>query len=89
MVELDHSQAASVNGGYVYRGKKFPELDGKYVFSDYMTKRFWAATVKGDRCVELVDLVDPTIRSACFGEDNAGELFFADYDTGLMYTAIR
>lgn len=86
VVELDHSQAASVNGGYVYRGKKFPELEGKYVFSDYMTKRFWAATVKGDRCTELVDLVDPTIRSACFGEDNAGELYFADYDTGLMYT---
>jgi putative heme-binding domain-containing protein len=86
VVELDHSQAASVNGGYVYRGKKFPELDGKYVFSDYMTKRFWAATIKGDRCTELVDLVDPTIRSACFGEDNAGELFFADYDTGLIYT---
>ncbi|MFY7951277.1 MAG: PQQ-dependent sugar dehydrogenase, partial [Armatimonadaceae bacterium] len=86
VVELDHSQAASVNGGYVYRGKKFPELEGKYVFSDYMTKRFWAATVKGDRCTELVDLVDPTIRSACFGEDNAGELYFADYDTGLLYT---
>lgn len=86
VVELDHSQAASVNGGYVYRGKKFPELEGKYVFSDYMTKRFWAATVKGDRCVELVDLVDPTVRSACFGQDNAGELYFADYDTGLMYT---
>ena len=86
VVELDHSQAASVNGGYVYRGKKFPELEGKYVFSDYMTKRFWAATIKGDRCTELVDLIDPTIRSACFGEDNAGELYFADYDTGLLYT---
>jgi putative heme-binding domain-containing protein len=86
VVELDHSQAASVNGGYVYHRKKFPELEGKYVFSDYMTKRFWAATIKGDRCTELVDLVDPTVRSACFGEDNAGELYFADYDTGLLYT---
>jgi putative heme-binding domain-containing protein len=86
VIELDHSQAASVNGGYVYRGKKFPEWEGKYIFSDYMTKRFWAATVKGDRCTELVDLIDPQIRSACFGEDNAGELYFADYDTGLLYT---
>ncbi|MCU0704250.1 MAG: PQQ-dependent sugar dehydrogenase [Fimbriiglobus sp.] len=86
VVELDHSQAASVNGGYVYRGKKFPEWEGKYIFSDYMTKRFWAATVKGDRCTELVDLIDPQIRSACFGQDNHGELYFADYDTGLIYT---
>jgi putative heme-binding domain-containing protein len=86
VIELDHSQAASVNGGYVYRGKKFPEWEGRYIFSDYMTKRFWAATIRSDRCTELVDLIDPQIRSACFGEDNAGELYFADYDTGLIYT---
>lgn len=86
VIELDHSQAASVNGGYVYHGKKFPELTGKYIFSDYMTKRFWAATIKSDRCTEMIDLIDPQIRSACFGQDNVGELYFADYDTGLIYT---
>ena len=86
VIELDHSQAASVNGGYVYRGKKFPELVGKYVFSDYMTKRIWAATIKGDRCTELVDLTAPTVRSVCFGEDADGELYFTDYDGGVLYT---
>ena len=89
VIELDHSQAASVNGGYVYRGKKFPELSGKYVFSDYMTKRIWAATIKGDRYTDLVDLTEPTVRISCFGETNDGELYFADYDTGTIHTLER
>jgi putative heme-binding domain-containing protein len=89
VIELDHSQAASVNGGYVYRGKKFPELTGKYVFSDYMTKRIWAATIKGDRYTDLVDLAEPTVRVSCFGETNDGELYFADYDTGTIHTLER
>ncbi|MFO0937276.1 MAG: PQQ-dependent sugar dehydrogenase [Gemmataceae bacterium] len=86
IIELDHSQAASVTGGYVYRGKKFPELYGKYIFGDYMTKRIWAATIKGDRCTELVDIIDPTIRITAFGETNDGEIYLADYDTGTIHT---
>lgn len=86
VVELDHSAAASVTGGYVYRGKKFPELVGKYIFGDYMTKRIWAAKVDGDRLLELVDLIDPTIRVSAFGEDHAGEIYFVDYDSGTVHT---
>ncbi len=86
VIELDHSAAASVTGGYVYRGKKFPELVGKYIFGDYMTKRIWAAKVEGDRLLELVDLIAPTVRVSAFGEDNAGEIFFVDYDGGTVHT---
>ncbi len=86
VIELDHSQAASVTGGYVYRGKKFPELYGKYIFGDYMTKRIWAATVEGDRLRDLVDVTDPTIRVSAFGEDHAGEIYFVDYDSGTVHT---
>ena len=35
--------AASITGGYVYRGKKFPELVGAYIFGDWETRRIWAA----------------------------------------------
>ena len=53
VVEIPHTDGASVTGGYVYRGKKFPALVGKYVFGDWVTKRIWAAEVKG---TELIDL---------------------------------
>ncbi len=85
-IELDHSQAASVTGGYVYRGKKFPELVGRYIFGDYMTKRIWAAKFDGDKLMSLIDIVPATVRVVAFGEDADGELFFLDHDTGIVHT---
>jgi putative heme-binding domain-containing protein len=88
-IELPHTIAASVTGGYVYRGKKFPELDGAYVFADWETRRVWAARFENDRLKEMPELVKPNVRISAFGEDNAGELYFAEYDTGLIYTFAR
>ena len=85
-IELDHSQAASVTGGYVYRGKKFPDLVGQYIFGDYMTKRLWAAKFDGDRLASLVDIAPATVRMSAFGEDADGELYLLDYDTGKVHT---
>ncbi len=31
----------------------------------------------------------PNIRTTAFGEDNAGEIYFCDYDTGFLYTLER
>src|SRR5207245_2769640 len=42
LIELPHTIACSVTGGYVYRGRKFPELSGAYVFGDWETRRLWA-----------------------------------------------
>ncbi|MEX2142550.1 MAG: PQQ-dependent sugar dehydrogenase, partial [Pirellulales bacterium] len=38
LIELPHTIACSVTGGFVYRGKKFPELRGAYVFGDWETR---------------------------------------------------
>lgn len=89
LIELSHTIAASVTGGYVYRGKKFPELVGAYVFGDWETRRIWAARVEGDRVKEMPEIVKPSVRVVAFGEDRDGELYFLDYDTGLMYTLER
>jgi putative heme-binding domain-containing protein len=87
-VELDHTLACSITGGYVYRGKKRPELVGKYVFGDWETRRFWAAQFDGDRLQSLDELLDPTVRVVAFGEDRDGELYFLDYDTGRVHTLV-
>ncbi len=88
-IELPHTIACSVTGGYVYRGKKFPELVGSYVFGDWETRRIWAAKFDGDRLVEMPELVKPSLRVVAFGEDNTGELYIADHDSGNLYTLER
>jgi putative heme-binding domain-containing protein len=88
-ISLPHTIAASVTGGYVYRGKKFPELRGAYVFGDWETRRIWAARFEGERVKEMPEIIKPSVRVVAFGEDHDGELYFADYDTGLIYTLER
>jgi putative heme-binding domain-containing protein len=88
-IELPHTIACSVTGGYVYRGKKFPELVGAYIFGDWETRRIWAARFENDRVKEMPEITKLGIRVVAFGEDHAGELFFLDYDTGYMYTLER
>ena len=88
-LELNHSVSMSVTGGYVYRGKKFPELEGQYVFGDWENHRLWAATTGKDKPVSYREIADPSVRIVAFGEDHASELFIVDYDGGGLYTIER
>lgn len=89
LIELPHTIADSVTGGFVYRGKKFPELRGAYVFGDWETRRLWAARFEGDRTKEMPEIARPVVRIVAFGEDKDGELYFLDYDQGTVHTIER
>lgn len=89
LIELPHTIAASVTGGRVYHGKKFPELRGAYVFGDWETRRLWAARFEGDRTKEMPEIAPPSVRIVSFGEDKDGELYFLDYDGGTIHTLQR
>ena len=89
LIALPHTIACSVTGGRVYRGKKFPELRGAYIFGDWETRRLWAARFDGDRVKEMPELTRPLVRIVAFGEDKEGELYFLDYDGGTVHTIAR
>ncbi len=74
----------SITGGYVYRGTAVPSLSGKYVYGDFCTGRLWAAQQSGAAWVP-VELADTAFSLSTFGEDEAGELYFADFGTGDIY----
>ncbi len=82
---LPHTISASVTGGYVYRGRKFPEFVGHYFFGDWETHRLWAAKVEGDGLAPYRDVADSTLRVVAFAEDHAGELLAVDYDAGTLH----
>ncbi|HVJ67213.1 MAG TPA: PQQ-dependent sugar dehydrogenase [Caulifigura sp.] len=95
LLALPHTAAASITGGFVYRGRKFPELRGKYVFGDWETHRIWAldAPARGDspdaKPLTLTELTLPSIRIIDFGQDHDGELVIMDYDDGTIHTLDR
>jgi glucose/arabinose dehydrogenase len=79
--EYHHDVGKSMTGGTVYRGKRFPELEGGYLYADYVTSRIWALWYdegKG-RVVANRPIPDPHVPVMSFGEDEAGEVYFMTY----------
>lgn len=89
LLELPHTISASVTGGYVYRGRKFPDLTGEYIFSDWETKTVWAGSRDEVGAGKMRDLADSGLQVVAFGEDHAGELYLADYGQGVLHTLER
>jgi hypothetical protein len=72
-----------VVGGYVYRGTN-PALRWVNSYGDYCSGRVWGLQQNGGNWMDgLVD--DTTFSISTFGEDEAGEIYLADYAGGNLY----
>lgn len=76
--EYDHQVGSSITGGIVYRGKKFPNLVGKYVYADYVSGKIWALHYdqKAKKVVSNEAIPSPKMPIIHFGEDADGEIYF-------------
>lgn len=76
-------QGRSVTGGFVYRGQNIPSLQGKYIFSDYVSGNLWS----------LADSTTPPVVERIAGEGGIvsfypdpsnGDVLLADIDSGMI-----
>jgi len=86
VIEYAHDSAGgiSVTGGYRYRGRDVPQLFGRYVYGDFGSGRIWAA-VPGLHGRWSPIVIATTSGVSSFGVDEAGELYVASYDRGIVY----
>jgi putative heme-binding domain-containing protein len=84
-VDHPHTEAASITGGFVYRGKRLPELRGAYIYGDYETGKIWALRHDGKQVQSLQELVDTPLNIVGFALDTAGELYFVDHGAGTIH----
>jgi putative heme-binding domain-containing protein len=75
-----HTEAASITGGYVYRGKRYKDLYGAYVCGDWVTRKMWATKFDGSKQLWHKALALTGQRIVAFAEDAEGELYFVNYD---------
>lgn len=78
VLEYPHDPSCSVIGGYVYRGRRFPRLDGVYFYGDYCGG--WVRSLRrmGDTVVTALPAVaSPLLNDnvVSFGEDAEGEVY--------------
>ncbi|KAM9294077.1 HHIP-like protein 1 [Gastrophryne carolinensis] len=86
-----HKVGKSVTGGYVYRGCEYPNLNGLYIFGDFMSGRLMALKENPDTGEWQYSQICMGLGQTCmfpglinnyyqyiisFGEDEAGELYF-------------
>ena len=76
--EYDHEVGKSITGGTVYRGSRLPELQGCYLYADFVTGKIWALKYDTQRqqVVSNHSIPSPMLPVTSFGEDEQGEVYF-------------
>lgn len=85
VTQYGHSKGdCSVTGGHVYRGNKNPGLVGIYLYGDYCSGKIRGLKKTGSSW-KSKELLDTPFRISSFGEDEDGNIYFADMDGGDIY----
>jgi glucose/arabinose dehydrogenase len=83
--EYKHDIGKSITGGMVYRGKNIPELNGAYLYADYVSGKFWALWYDAETKKVTANREIPTPKTIAvmsFGEDDQGEVYILTYSAG-------
>lgn len=79
LIEHSHTDFRSLTGGIVYRGTKFPELAGSYIYGDHSTGQIWAARQKDRKLIEDKQIAQTTLGITGFCETPEGDVLVVDY----------
>src|SRR5262249_10189922 len=79
--EYHHDIGKSITGGNVYRGERLPDLQGAYIYADYVSGRIWALRYDPEkkRVVSNRPIKDKSLPVMSFGEDEKGDMYYMTY----------
>jgi glucose/arabinose dehydrogenase len=80
-----HVDGCSVTGGYVYRGSKYPAMEGRYFLTDFCSGNFWDLLQTGDSWQVTKHTYLIASGYASFGEDSSGEIYVVNMNSGNLY----
>jgi glucose/arabinose dehydrogenase len=83
----DRTDAHAITGGAVYRGSAVPDLQGFYVYADYVTGRFFTFEAS-DPMPDPVRLDLPTLSVSAFGQARDGEVYVVTHNSPSIYSFV-
>ena len=80
------SGSQSVTGGFIYRGSRLSELQGRYVYGDFISGDVWSfewdgSSASDNQLIDSISMFD----LVSFGQDQNNELYICSFD-GNIYT---
>ena len=88
VVAYDHSQGCAVVGGAVYRGTRYPDMQGLFIYADFCSGRIWGLK-RPDQDLQNgwqdTLLLNASIPLSSIGEDEKGNVYVTGYQDGVVY----
>ena len=77
----------SITGGYLYRGQNVPELVGKYIYGDYVSRNVWSLEYDGVNPTVNTQITQAPGPITSFGINEDQELYLVSFN-GKIYKFI-
>ena len=81
--EVVHPDFKSITGGYVYRGSKFSELVGSYIYGDFIKGKISYLKYIDNKVDTNEVFILVKINIVSFGIDQDNEIYIVDYKGGI------
>ncbi len=76
----DYEGPQSIVGGYVYRGKLSPALEGKYIFGDTFSSEYYAVDAKATEGSSYMELFNGRRKVASLAQGGDGEVYLVNFE---------
>ncbi|BCX02699.1 MAG: glucose dehydrogenase [Candidatus Roseilinea sp.] len=84
ITDYGRSLGGSITGGYVYRGPRYPWLNGIYFYADFSSGKLFAAWRSSPGASFTTAFIrDTGYNVSSFGEDVNGELYLVSYSSAI------